>query len=117
MAISEQYTPDTTLTERRRFLGLPLTRTQYVLTEERLQQLVGLLSPTVRSIAVSQIRSMAVQRSFLQKRLGLTTIRIAPNDPLISEMVIANIRNGALFEERLRRHLANNQAQQLHTLG
>ena len=116
MAISEQRT-DTTLTERRRFWGLPLTRTQYVLTAEQLQQAVGILSPTVRSVAVSRIRSIAVQRSFLQKRLGLTSIRVATDDPLISELVIANIRNGALFEERLRRHLENNQAQQLHTRG
>ncbi|MBP3434814.1 MAG: PH domain-containing protein [Clostridia bacterium] len=116
MTISGQITPDTTLTERRQlFCGLPLTRTQYVLTEDTLKQLTGILSPVVRSVNVSQIRSMAVQRSFLQKRLGLTTIRIATNDPLISELVIRNIRNGALFEERLRRHLEQNQAQQPHT--
>ena len=118
MMISGQRSPDTTLTERRQlFCGLPLTRTQYVLTDNTLECLVGILSPVVTSVNVSQIRNIVVQRSFLQKYLGLTTIRIATDDPIVSEIVISNIRNGARFEERLRRHLEKNQAQQPHTMG
>lgn len=118
MTISGQSTPDTTLMERRQlFCGLPLTRTRYELTDSTLKQLTGILSPVVKSVNTSQIRSVAVERSFFQKRLGLTTIRVATDDPIISELVILNIRNGALFEERLRRHLEDNQAQQPHTIG
>ena len=118
MTISGQVTPDTTLTEQRQlFCGLPLTRTRYVLTDGTLKQLTGILSPVVKSVNTSQIRSVAVRRSFLQKRLGLTTIHVATDDSVVSELAILNIRNGALFEERLRRHLEGNQAQQPHTIG
>ncbi len=119
MTISGQTIPDTTLTERRRWLlaGLPLTRTQYVLSGDTVTQLTGILSPVKTSVNVSQIRGLAVQRSFLQKRFGLCTIHIATDDPLISELVVHNIRNGALFEERLRRYLEQNQAQQPHPMG
>lgn len=118
MTISGQSTPDTTLTERRQlFCGLPLTRTRYELTNSSLKQLTGILSPVVKSVNTSRIRSIAVQRSFLQKRLGLTTICVATDDPILPELVVHNIRNGALFEERLRRHLEENQAQQPHSFG
>ncbi len=119
MTISGQTTPDTTLTERQRWLlaGIPLTRTQYELSGTALKKSTGILSPITRSVAVTQIRSLAIQRSFIQKRFGLCTIRVATCDPQISELVIKNIRNGAAFEEKLRRHLSDNLAQQPHTIG
>ncbi len=113
MTLSGQMAPEAILTERKRLLGLPLTRTQYVLQEDTLQQRIGLLSPVVHSVNVSQIRRIAVRQTLLQKRLGLTTIQVATDDPLISELVIVNIRHGSLFEKRLRRYAEENQAQQL----
>ncbi len=111
-----QSAPDAILTERRRLLGLPLTRTQYVLQGNPLQQRIGLLSPVTRSVNVSQIRRVAAHQTFFQKRLGLTTIHVATDDPLISELVIVNVRNGNLFEKQLRRYAEENQTQQLHTM-
>ncbi len=51
-----------------------------------------------------------------QKRWELATIQVATGDPLIPELIIRNIRNGALFEERLRRCVEQQQALQPHTV-
>ncbi len=105
MSTNSQSVSNPTLSERQRWLlaGLPLTRTRYVLREDSLSQYTGLLSPMEKTVSLSQIRNIQVQQSRLQALFGLTTIHIATDDPLISELVLLNIRNGALFEERLRR--------------
>ncbi len=111
--------PDTPLTERRRWLlaGLPFTRTQYTLNSNTLTQSVGLLSPRKKTVSVSQIRNTVTQQSLIQKRFGLCTIRVATDNPLISELVIKNIRSGTPFEGRLRRHVEDVLSQQPHSMG
>lgn len=116
MSTSEVTVSDITLSERRRRwpAGLPFSRTQYVLDEEAIRQVTGLLSPVTQSIPLSQVRRVALRQSRWQKRWGLSTIQVATDDPLVSELVIRNIRNGALFEERLRRYAEQQQSAQPH---
>ena len=118
MSISGFAVPDTTLSERQRWLlvGLPFTRVKYTLNEERLERSHGILSPIKTTVKLSQIRSIAVTHTRLQKRFAHCTIQVATDDPVVSEMVIHNIRNGALFEERLRRCVEESQIAQPHTV-
>ncbi len=118
MTISGFAVPDTTLSERQRWLlaGLPLTRTQYVLSADTLERLHGILSPVKTTIGLSQIRSIAVQQTRLQKLCRLSTIHVATDNPVVPELVIRNIRNGALFEERLHRCVEEVQNAQPHTV-
>ncbi len=110
--------PDATLSERRRWVlaGLPLTRTRYLLSEDTLECRHGIVSPVKTTVALSHIRRVAATQTRLQKRWGLSTICVATDDPVVSELVICNIRNGALFEERLRRHAEETQSAQPHTV-
>lgn len=107
MTTSGHSVPDTALSERQCWLllGLPFTRTRYVLDENTLKQVKGILSPVVKSVNLSQIRTIAVQCTPLQKRFGLSTVQVATDDPLVSELVIRNIRHGAVFEGTLRRRV------------
>lgn len=107
MTTSGQSVPDTALSERQCWLfgGIPFTRTRYVLDGNTLKQVKGILSPVVKSVNLSQIRTIAAQCTSLQKRFGLSTIQVATDDPLVSELVIRNIRRGAVFEGTLRRRV------------
>lgn len=118
MPISDSSVSETTLTERRRWLlgGIPLTRTRYILNTETLQRSHGVISPVKTTVDRTTVRGVALQQSRLQKRFGLATVRVATNDPLVSELVLHNIRNGELFEGRLRRWAEDSQNAQPHTL-
>lgn len=118
MTMSGVAVSDTTLSERQRWLlaGLPLTRTQYVLSADTLERLHGILSPVKTTIALSQIRNMEVTQTRLQKLCGLLTIHVATGDPTVPELIIRNIRNGELFEERLNRCVEEVQMGQPHTV-
>lgn len=116
MSTSEVAVSDIMLSERQRWLlaGLPLSRTHYELDGEALQRVTGILSPVRQSVPLSQIRNIAMQQTRWQKRWELATIQVATGNPLMPELVIRNIRNGALFEERLRRCVERQQPLQPH---
>ena len=118
MPISDSSGSEVILSERRRWLlgGWPLTRTQYILDTETLQRSHGVVSPDKTEINRSTVRGVALQQSRLQKRFGLATVRVATNDPIVPELVLHNIRNGELFEGRLRRWAEDSQNAQPHTL-
>ncbi len=109
---------DTVLSERQRWVlaGLPFTRTYYCLNEEHLERSHGILSPIKTTISLSQVRSIAVTQTRLQKMFGLSTIQVATDDPVVSELVIRNIRNGSLFEERLNHCVEQAVLAQPHTV-
>ena len=117
MSTSGFAVPDTVLSERQRWMlaALPFTRTYYCLSEEQLERSHGILSPVKTTVLLSQVRSIAVTQTRLQKKFGLSTIQVATDDPTVSELVIRNIRNGALFEERLRRCVEQAELAQPHT--
>ena len=119
MVRSGESIPDTPLSERQRWLfaGLPFTRTRYVLSDEALHRYKGILSPVAISVALSHIRGLVVRQSVLQKWFRLSTVRVATDDPAVSELVIRNIRNSELFEEQLRCHLEEVQVQRSYVTG
>lgn len=118
MPISDSSVSETLLSERKRWLlgGFPLTRTQYILDTETLQRSHGIISPVKTTVNREAVRGVALQQSRLQKHFGLATVRVATNDPVVSELVLHNIRNGSLFEGRLRRWAEDSQNAQPHTV-
>lgn len=118
MSTSGFAVPDTVLSERQRWAlaGLPFTRTYYRLSEEKLERSHGILSPIKTTILLSHIRSIAVTQTPFQKKFRLSTIQVATDDPVVSELVIRNIRNGAQFEERLRHCVEQAKIAQPHTV-
>ncbi len=118
MTLSEASVSESTLSERQRLplTGLPFTRTQYVMNEHSLEMQNGILSPVKTSVRLKQVRNILVKQSRLQKLCNLSTIQVATDDPIVSELIIHNIRNGALFEERLHRCVKETQQAQPHAL-
>ena len=92
------------LCEKKRWVlaGIPGTFTHYILEHDTVQQHKGLLSPTVISIPIEQIRNTVRLQSGIQRLFHLSTIRIASANPAVPELVIRNIRNGSAFEEGLK---------------
>lgn len=108
----------TTLSEQQCWplIGIPLIGRRYVLTEDTLEYQKGIVSPVTTSIRLSQVRGVATTQSRLQKLWGLRTVHVATDDPVVSELVIRNIRNGHLFEERLLRCVEESQSTQPHAV-
>ncbi len=98
--------------EKRRllFAALPLTLTQYELTESTLSEKTGLFSVTAKEVAVEHLRGMEIRQSRLQTLLELCTIHVATSDPNLSEFVLHNVRIHTAFSAKLAQLVEKNSS-------
>lgn len=87
--------------DRKRFLGMPLSFTRYMLSEDRLFLSKGLLSVRDDEILLYRIRDISTSRSLLQRLFGVGTVTVLSSDKTCPTLVMKNIRNPLAVKERL----------------
>ena len=105
MTTEQTPQPISTYTELRRspLFGLPITMMHYVINAETVSEQALLFAVTAKSVALTQVRSMAVTQSRFQKLFRLYTVHVATADPAVSEFVVRNIHNGEQFAAALQK--------------
>lgn len=91
--------------DRKRFLGMPLSFTRYMLSEDRLFLSKGFLSIQDDELLLYRIRDIATSRNLLQRLLGVGTVTVLSSDKTSPTLVLKNIRNPVAVKELLHRQV------------
>ena len=85
--------------DRKRYFGLPLSFTQYAVSEDRLFQSSGILNLKYEEILLYRIRDISLSRSFGQRLFGVGSITVTSSDKSRPVLVIQNVKDAAAVKE------------------
>lgn len=88
-------------TDRKRFLGMPLSFTRYAISDDRLFVSVGFLSIKDEEILLYRIRDITTSRSLWQRIFGVGSITVVSSDKTLPTLVLKNIKNPMKTKELL----------------
>lgn len=91
--------------DRKRFLGMPLSFTRYMLSEDRLFLSKGFLNVKDDEILLYRVRDIATSRSLLQRVFGVGTVTVLSSDKTCPNLVMKNIRNPIAVKETLHKRV------------
>ena len=91
--------------DRKRFLGMPLSFTRYMLSEDRLFLSKGFLNVKDDEILLYRVRDIATSRSLLQRVFGVGTVTVLSSDKTCPTLVMKNIRNPIAVKEILHKRV------------
>jgi len=86
---------------KRTFLGLPLSFTKYMLTEDRLFVEKGFLNSTYDEENLYRVRDVRVTRNLGQKLFGLGTVTVFSTDASNGETVLKSIKHPIEVKEEI----------------
>jgi len=86
---------------KRTFLGLPLSFTKYMLTEDRLFVEKGFLTSTLDEENLYRVRDVSVTRTLGQKIFGLGTVKVFSTDASNGETVLESIKQPIEVKEEI----------------
>ena len=87
--------------DRKRFLGMPLSFTRYMLSEDRLFLSKGFLSVKDDEILLYRVRDISTSRNLLQRMLGVGTVTVMSTDKTCPNLVMKNIKDPVAVKELL----------------
>jgi uncharacterized membrane protein YdbT with pleckstrin-like domain len=88
-------------TDRKRFLGMPLSFTRYALSEDRLFVSTGLFSLKDEEILLYRIRDINTTRSLWQRIFGVGSITVVSSDKTSPTLVLKNVKDPMHTKELL----------------
>lgn len=91
--------------DRKRFLGMPLSFTRYMLSEDRLFLSKGFLSVKDDEILLYRVRDISTSRNLLQRMLGVGTVTVMSTDKTCPNLVMKNIKDPVAVKEMLHKHV------------
>lgn len=86
-------------TDRKRFLGLPLSFTRYALSDDRLFLSVGFLNIHDEEVLLYRIRDISVKRTLGQRIFGVGTITVSSSDKSNPVLELKNVKNPTTVKE------------------
>ena len=86
---------------KRTFLGLPLSFTKYMLTEDRLFVEKGFFNSVLDEENLYRVRDVRVTRSLGQKLFGLGTVTVYSTDASNGETVLQSIKHPIEVKEEI----------------
>lgn len=88
-------------TDRKRFMGMPLSFTRYALSEDRLFLSVGLLSIRDDELLLYRVRDITTRRSLWQRIFGVGTVTVISSDKSQPTLLLKNIKRPMEIKELL----------------
>lgn len=88
-------------TDRKRFLGMPLSFTRYAISDDRLFLSVGFLNIRDDEVLLYRIRDITTQRTLWQRIFGVGSITVVSSDKTMPNLVLKNIKNPMEVKEIL----------------
>lgn len=95
-------------TDRKRYLGLPLSFTRYAMSDDRLFLSVGFMNIKDEDILLYRIRDLSVKRTFMQRLFGVGTITVTSSDKSHPVLLLENIKDSMTVKE-----LIHNQVEEM----
>lgn len=88
-------------TDRKRYLGMPLSFTRYAMSDDRLFTSVGFLNIKDDEILLYRVRDIDTSRSLCQRLFGVGTVTVLSSDKTMPTMVLKNIKNPIEVKEMI----------------
>ena len=91
--------------DRKRYLGMPLSFTRYMLSEDRLFLSVGFLNIKDDEILLYRVRDIDTSRSLWQRIFGVGTITIVSSDKTMPTLVLKNVKDPIMVKELIHKQV------------
>ncbi len=88
-------------TDRKRFMGMPLSFTRYALSEDRLFLSVGFFNIKDDEVLLYRVRDITTTRSLWQRIFGVGTVTVASSDKSQPTLLLKNIKDPMHVKELL----------------
>lgn len=87
--------------DRKRHLGLPLSFTQYALSQDRLFVSTGLLTRQDEELLLYRVKDISTSRTLWQRMLGLGSITVLSSDKTAPTLILQNVKDPLAVKELL----------------
>ena len=91
--------------DRKRYFGLPLSFTRYMLSEDRLFISVGFLNIKDDEILLYRVRDIDTSRSLWQRIFGVGTITVVSSDKTMPTLVLKNVKDPIFVKELIHKQV------------
>ena len=91
--------------DRKRYFGLPLSFTRYMLSEDRLFISVGFLNIKDDEILLYRVRDIDTTRSLWQRLFGVGTVSVMSSDKTMPTLVLKNIKDPVMVKELIHKQV------------
>ena len=91
--------------DRKRYLGMPLSFTRYMLSEDRLFVSVGLLNIKDDEILLYRVRDIDTSRTLWQRIFGVGTITVVSSDKTMPTLVLKNVKDPVFVKELIHKQV------------
>jgi uncharacterized membrane protein YdbT with pleckstrin-like domain len=91
--------------DRKRYLGMPISFTRYALSEDRLFTSIGLLNIKDEQLVLYRVRDINVSRTLWQRFFGVGSVTVLSTDTSTPQVTLESVRNPMDVKELLRRQV------------
>ena len=113
MAINIQYL----WKDRKRYFGMPISFTRYMLSEDRLFLSVGFLNIKDDEILLYRVRDIDTNRTLWQRLFGVGTITVMSSDKTMPTLELKNVKDPVFVKELLHKQVEEMKIQRRVRLG
>lgn len=103
--------------DRKRHLGMPLSFTRYMLSEDRLFLSEGFLNIRDDEILLYRVRDISLSRNLWQRLFGVGTILVDSSDKTRPQLILKNIKNPVVVKEQLHKAVEDMKIQRRVRIG
>lgn len=91
--------------DRKRYLGMPLSFTRYAVSEDRLFTSIGWLNIKDEQMVLYRVRDINVSRSLWQRFFGVGSVTILSSDTSTPSVTLVSIRDPLYVKELIHRQV------------
>ena len=103
--------------DRRRILGMPITFTKYLMSDDRIFLEQGLLSTDLEEVLLYRVRDISLRISLGQRIFGVGTITLKSSDKTMPILVLKNIKDPRRVKELIHRQVEKMKAERRMRVG
>ena len=97
--------------DRKRYFGMPLSFTRYMLSEDRLFISVGFLNIKDDEILLYRVRDIDTQRTLWQRLFGVGTVTVVSSDKTMPVLTLKNIKDPVFVKELIHKQVEDMKIQ------
>jgi len=113
MAINIQYL----WKDRKRYFGMPLSFTRYMLSDDRLFVSVGFFNIKDDEILLYRVRDIDTERTLWQRLFGVGTVTVMSSDKTMPNLVLKNVKDPVFVKELIHKQVEEMKIQRRVRFG
>ena len=103
--------------DRKRYFGLPLSFTRYMLSEDRLFISEGFLTIKDDEVLLYRVRDIDTSRTLWQRIFGVGTVTVLSSDKTMPTLVLQNVKDPVMVKELIHKQVEEMKIQRRVRFG